>query len=204
MLFKKHQSLKYIFNRLRQKLYEKRNPDAPWMTPKAIELLDQLITSDDIGVEYGSGRSTRWFARRCKHLTSFENNKKWFEIVSKQITSFTNVSYEFHDLNKDPMESSYCRSIKQFPDESLDFIVIDGKCRELIASNSVTKLKRGGLLIFDNAERYLPNDFDIPESIGNDGALIHDRIKILMESTGMWRRIWTTNGVTATLLMFKS
>ena len=89
-MLKKHHSIQYVYNRLQQKIFEIKNPDTPWMTKESIRLLNQLITPHDIGVEYGSGRSTFWFAKRCKHLTSFENNKKWYDIVSKKITSLNN------------------------------------------------------------------------------------------------------------------
>jgi predicted O-methyltransferase YrrM len=169
----------------------------------SIELLDQLINSNDIGVEYGSGRSTFWFAKRCKHLTSFENNKKWFTIVSSKIATLKNVTYELLELNEDPIAAAYYKSIFNFNNESLDFIVIDGKYRDLIAIEAIEKLKKGGILIFDNAERYFPNKYNVPESIGNNSDKVPVQIKQLVKTTENWRKIWTTNGVTTTLLMFK-
>ena len=203
MVVKKHHSISYIINRLRQKLFEYQNPDVPWMTQRSIELLDQLINSNDMGVEYGSGRSTFWFAKRCKHLTSYENNAKWFTIVSSKIATLTNVRYELLALDAHPTHSTYYNSILNFKNESLDFIVIDGKYRDLIAIEAIEKLKTGGILIFDNAERYLPNKYNVPESIGNDSEKVSVQMKQFVKATENWRKIWTTNGVTTTLLMFK-
>ena len=42
-MLKKHQTPKYIYYRLKQILFEKRNSHYPWMTSQSINLLDQLI-----------------------------------------------------------------------------------------------------------------------------------------------------------------
>ena len=38
-----------------------------------------------VGVEWGSGRSTKWFAGKIRHLTSIEDNADWHAIVTKQL-----------------------------------------------------------------------------------------------------------------------
>ena len=47
------------------------------------------------------------------------------------------------------------------------------------------------------------NPFNIPESIGKSNNGISKLMEQFSKETKTWRRIWTTNGVTATLLMFK-
>jgi hypothetical protein len=63
---------RYVCNRTRQYLYERRHPDAQWLTPAAIGLLGSLLRPTDGGAEFGSGRSTIWFAERVTGLTSIE------------------------------------------------------------------------------------------------------------------------------------
>ena len=203
MFIKKHHTFRFVLSRIKQKIFDIKYPDVPWMTPTSIDLLEQLIKLDDVGIEYGSGRSTLWFAKRCKYLTSIENNKQWYDIVSKKISKLNNVNYELHNLTEKPLDSSYYKTINRFKSGTIDFIIIDGKYREPLAIKAIEILKNGGLLIFDNAERHLPNNYNIPESIGKSNNGISKLMEQFSKETKTWRRIWTTNGVTATLLMFK-
>lgn len=205
-MLKKHYTLTFIYNRFKQKIYEIKNPDTPWMTSQSIKLLDQLITKDDNGVEYGSGRSTFWFAQRCKHLTSFEHNEIWFEIVNKKLSLLRNLNviYKLKELNDNPLNSEYYKSIDSFKDLTLDFVIVDGKYRDIVALKAINKLKMGGLLILDNAERYLPNNLNVPESISNDMENVEANWGKFINKVEKWRKIWTTNGVTTTLLLIKT
>lgn len=203
IIIKKHISISYIVSRLKQILYFKKYPDNPWMTKDSVNLLEQLIKKTDVGLEYGSGKSTKWFAMRCKHLTSIEHNKEWFEIVSRKIKNQNNVDYRLLSLNDNPVESDYYKSIYEFSDKSLDFIINDGKFRDLIASEGIKKIKCGGIYILDNAERYLQNNLNLPESMisGWDTSL---NWKYFNEITDKWRKIWTSDGVSSTLILIKT
>ena len=78
----KHLTPRYIFNKISRLIDERINPDNPWLTPESVKILNSIIKNDDVGVEFGSGRSTKWFAKRMGYLTSIEDNQKWFSIVS--------------------------------------------------------------------------------------------------------------------------
>ena len=82
--------LKWRFN-----TYQKKNAHKPWLTPDAIEALEALLKKTDVGLEYGSGRSTKFFAERLNHLTSVEHHEGWFEQVNQElkIEGFENVEY---------------------------------------------------------------------------------------------------------------
>ena len=47
----------------------------------------------------------------------------------------------------------YVQAIDQYPDESLDLVMVDGRSRVACIHHSVTKVKRGGFLILDDAAR---------------------------------------------------
>lgn len=202
-MLKKHHNAVYVKSRLKQIFYFKKYPDNPWMTKDSINLLEQLIKKTDVGLEYGSGKSTKWFAKRCKHLTSIEHNKDWFEIVSRTIKNQNNIDYRLLSLNENPFESKYFKSIFEFADESLDFIINDGKYRDLIASEGLKKIKYGGIYILDNAERYIENNFNLPESMTSDwNTSVH--WKHFNEITSKWRNIWTIDGVSSTLILIRT
>jgi hypothetical protein len=55
--------------------YEERtNPDRPWLTLTANKFLEQWIQPSDRVVEFGSGRSTLWFAKHAGSVLSIEDN----------------------------------------------------------------------------------------------------------------------------------
>ena len=69
-----HRTPRYVYHRTRQLCYERAHPDEPWLTPAAIGLLATLLRPADTGAEFGSGRSTLWFAARVAALTSVEHD----------------------------------------------------------------------------------------------------------------------------------
>jgi predicted O-methyltransferase YrrM len=203
-MIKRHYSLSYIFHKLRLGLLEFRKPDLPWLTKDAVNLLNQLILPTDNGLEFGSGRSTSWLAGRCAKLVSVESDDVWYNKVKRDLRSRRNVEYHLKVAEKSAAEQSpYLDVFDQIEDQSIDFILNDGKIRDLVALRSMCKLRYGGLLIIDNAERYLPNSLKIPESLGN-GAAKNENWKRFLAETNTWRRIWTSNGVTSTLILIKS
>ncbi len=56
-------------------------PVAPWMAPQSIERLAQLLQPQHRLLEFGSGRSTAWYAARVKEVVSIEPNATWAEKV---------------------------------------------------------------------------------------------------------------------------
>src|SRR5271157_1158335 len=90
-----HWSPRYFWNRLNEKAYRRSHPQEPWLTPTADLMLETYLLKTDVGLEFGSGRSTLWFARHVAHLTSVEHNPVWFERISRQIkdAGLANVNY---------------------------------------------------------------------------------------------------------------
>lgn len=196
---------RYAVARLKLWTFEMKNPGLPWLTQDSIRLMGQLIRPTDVGMEFGSGRSTIWLAARCSHLESIEHNERWYKFLQEQISNSSNVVYQFKSIETgSDGKSDYLSPLEQRDSESLDFILNDGKKRDLVFELAISRLKKGGLLILDNAERYFPNPFKVPESIGNDVRAVSLSWQPLVHEVRSWRKIWTTNGVTCTLLLFKS
>jgi hypothetical protein len=133
-----------------------------------------------------------------------ENNEQWFQIVSKQIKHLDHVKYYYKSVDQSkPEKSEYLDVLDNLSSNSVDYILNDGKIRGHVAIASIGKLKSGGLFILDNAERYLPNDLSIPSSMGNNILELTEEWKKFAATTEAWRRIWTTDGVSSTLILFK-
>ena len=93
----RHWTPRYIKNRIALEIWGKRNPNAPWLTRDAIRLLDDYLEPSHVCLEWGSGRSTRWFAGRVAHITSVESDPSWYARV-ESVLSAARVSNVDHRL----------------------------------------------------------------------------------------------------------
>ena len=198
-----HWKPRYIVNRIQLLIHERTHPDSPWLSQAMIEILGSWLQPQHQGLEWGSGRSTLWFAQRVNHLISIEHDESWYRRINSQLkeTKLGNVDYR---LCRNPRE--YVSCVEQLPREQLDFVLIDGiaATRDRCALAAVPILKVGGILIIDNCNWYLPNDSRAPDSRrAGQGAASHDW-ELFLQRVCTWRRIWTTNGVTDTALWVKS
>jgi predicted O-methyltransferase YrrM len=204
----RHLTPGYVYNRVRQARYEHGHPDDPWLTPAAIRLLGTLLRPADRGAEFGSGRSTLWFASRVAALTSVEHDGEWHAAVCERLNGLgvSNV-HCVHVPEDQPMEhgdsSAYARVAFTFPDASLDFALVDGHYRDYSAKFILPKIKPGGLLIIDNVNWYLPSQSKSPNSrTAALGPKTPAWAEVAEELAG-WRTIWTSSGVWDTAIFIK-
>lgn len=177
------------------------HPDAPWLVAQAVEFLSKWLRPTDVGFEWGSGRSTIWFAKRVRRLISVEHDKQWVDIVLRQLGQLQNVELCYRQL--EPNDGwDYIGPIQEIcPDESLDFCLVDGRLRERCAVEAVSKVKPGGLLILDNVDRYLPSDDSTPSSRRDYQNEIWTTFH--KEMVAEWRYLQFSNGVSTTGIWVK-
>lgn len=204
----RHRTMRYVYNRTRQILYERAHPADPWLTPAAIRLLRDLLRPADRGLEFGSGRSTIWFARRVATLTSVEHDERWHASVSATLRDrgLGNVDYILAPGDQ-PMErgwdSTYAKTALAFPDASLDFALVDGHYRDYSAKFTLPKLKPGGMLIIDNVNWYLPCRSKAPNSRTAALGPKTPAWAEVADELAQWRTIWTSSGVWDTAIFIK-
>lgn len=204
----RHWTPRYIRDRLNEIIYQRRFPDRPWLTAYAVEFLDGWLLPTDIAVEFGSGRSTLWFAKRVAKLTSVEHDAAWHERVSGQINTsgIQNVTYLFFDEDETTVNvesSQYVSIITGIEDNSVDFTLIDGIFRGYCARKMADKIRPGGLLAVDNANWFLPCESRSPGSRNRAQGPSDGNWAEFLGLVSGWRCFWTTSGVTDTALYFK-
>jgi len=118
-------------------------PDLPWLTFNAVARLEGLIRPDWRMVEFGSGMSTLWFAKRVASLHSIEHDPGWYATVAAQLP--VGVRYDLR-------EPSTYAGLSDHPDGSLDLVVVDGIQRAECVQAAIPKLRRGGWLYLDNTD----------------------------------------------------
>lgn len=188
--------------------YQRLNPHTPWITPPIITALERLLDKEMLGFEFGSGRSTLFYAQRIQFIWAIEHDEAWYakvyeDISKKQIGNiglrlvkpekeidYPNISSENHiDLTsqeypvKDDLFKCYVDSLDEFENEYFDFVAVDGRARVSCALKAMGKLKPGGILLLDNSER-------------KRYASIHREL-------AKWPKIVGTTGLTDTTLWLK-
>ena len=197
----RHWTFRYVKNRVIQILHEKTHPNDPWLTRQSVHILADLLQDTDTGLEFGSVRSTIWFAQRTSRVISIEHDFKWYQSVGQKIQDLnleSKIDYRYCDNIAD-----YVGQIDSLEDNSIDYCLIDGKARDECTLKVLPKLKHEGILIIDNINLYLPNASRSPNSIrrfDNTKDSAWASVQIQLDS---WEMVWTTNGVSDTALWIK-
>jgi len=204
----RHWTLRYLWNRFNDKRYRSQHPDDPWLAPEAIHFLETYLRPTDTGLEFGSGRSTIWFAKRIQSLTSVEHNPEWHARVSKGLKdlNISNVSYHLHQKSNEDRSgtnSEYVGITKSITPASLNFVLVDGIYRAQCVLQCIPLLLPGGILIIDNVNKYLPSDSIAPNSRSIAEGPIDAEWENVLELIQTWRSYWTGNGVSDTAVYFK-
>ena len=198
-----HWTPRYIKDRLAEMYYHRSFPDHPWLTQASNQILGSYLWRDDIGLEFGSGRSTIWLAKHVQHLTSAEHDETWYTEVSRRLAEkgLNNVDYHFlsHDKKEEEgADASYVRLLDSFETESLDFVLVDGIYRDYSALGAIRVIRPGGLLIIDNVNWFLPCRSYSPSSRTAQQGPKGEIWKEVHRAISQWRRIWTSSGITDT------
>jgi predicted O-methyltransferase YrrM len=195
----------YLFAKYSDFRFRRKYPDAPWITATAVQILDSWLKESDTGVEFGSGRSTIWFAQRVSHLLSVENNREWYERINSELIRLgisTKVTYRFCETSNG--DNAYSEQVNDVANESIDFALVDGRKRKECMESAMPKLKKGGMLILDNAERFVPNKlrggYSTVHTHRNQWA---DGWEYIREELDSWRKIVTVDGIRDTRIWIK-
>lgn len=168
-----------LVGRLRYYFWEKMNPDTPWLCMGTVKFCDRLLRPSMRVLEFGSGRSTIWFAQRAGHVTSVESRSDWHSIISHRLRhhKLTNVDYRLIPLSHSEVEAEhvqcdpmvpYVRVADDLPDGGLDLVVVDGHYRNHCIRRAIPKIKSGGHLLVDDVNFWasiehlpVPRDWEI-------------------------------------------
>jgi hypothetical protein len=128
--------------------------------------------------EYGCGGSTLFFTSRAASVTSVEHNAVWVNLVRASIPATQQNKWRLLQIEAtrrsdsellDPADpelyassdeshgssnfEAYARAIDRYPDHHFDIVLIDGRARPSCVMHSHRKVKPGGFLILDDAQR---------------------------------------------------
>jgi hypothetical protein len=198
-----HWSAAYLWAKAGVMWWQWRHPDAPWLTRDAVERMEAWLRPEHRVLEWGAGRSTGWFAKRAGSVVSIEHDATWHAKVARELrdAGLGNV-----DLRHEPEAGVGYRDPVDLR-EPFDLILVDGRRRGECALRAVASVAPGGWLVVDDAERYLPLRLrpdelprtppDLRGRSPQDCEPPWDRV---VDATGGWRLVWTSDGVSDTAL----
>ena len=141
--------------------------DSPWWTFASIDVVrDHLAQRPGARVlEWGSGASTVWLAKRAGHVTAIEHDVEWAERVRPLVGANVDILTvpPTQGLSADPIISAkpghegldftdYVHAVDALPGQ-FDLVVIDGRAREACLPRALARLAEGGMVVFDNVDR---------------------------------------------------
>lgn len=123
-------------------------PRRPMISYRATRVIAGRLTPESVVVEFGSGMSTLWFARRCRSLLSIEDDSYWHALVERRLRSdgASHVRYELRSA------ATYSQ-VHDLPDASVDFVLVDGSQRARCITAILPKIRAGGALYLDNSDK---------------------------------------------------
>ncbi len=197
-----HRTPRYVLARLREIVFQKCNPGAPWLGPQAVRTLEQLLSPEQSGLECGAGRSTLWVARRVYFLESWEENGDWFRRVATRLSEKGISNVALKKVSSLPEE--YLRKVAQIPPESLHFALVDSEsAREVLAPALLSKIRPGGFLMLDNVNWFLPSDSRAPHSRSRSQGPLNRHWEAFLDAVAGWEVLWMSSGVTDTAFYIK-
>ena len=143
-------------------------------------------------VEFGSGMSTAWIARRARSVTAVEHNPQWRMKVVQQLAQA--------GLSKNAQV--LLRTLDNYLDlelaEKPRLVVVDGELREECVNWAMRNVAEGGFIYLDNSDRDSGEDSGASRArmiaLANTGAIEIEAIRgyppgILAPTEGMLARV---------------
>lgn len=151
----------------------------PWITFGATRFLGRKLSRHARVFEYGAGGSTLYFAKRAAEVVSVEHDAAWLDRTRREMERLRLLGrWQPHLAEPAPPETphllpethpdayastdpswagksfkKYAGTIDRYPHEYFDIVLIDGRARPACFRHALPKVKVGGYIILDNAER---------------------------------------------------
>lgn len=133
----------HLRSSLASRAMDRHGDPLPWFTYSAIQFLLMKNFQEKTVLEWGSGQSTLFWAKRAKSVFSLEADQKWFEKIKSSAprnVSLHLVKFDVSDV--DPLIAG----------QSFDVIVCDGMDRYACAAKSISHIAPDGVIIVDNSD----------------------------------------------------
>lgn len=132
----------------------------PFWPYDAIEWLAAALPPRAHVFEYGGGGSTLWLEDRGATVTVTEHDGEWYKALASRLTADATLLFRpatsvgtITSRRVRGYFDEYAAAIDDQRDGSLDLVIVDGRARVECVRRAMPKVKPGGLLLFDDADR---------------------------------------------------
>jgi len=125
----------------------KKKEPIPWVTYSFIDFIESRLLKNFSILEFGSGNSTLFYAKRVKEVVTIEGDYDWYLKIKNEIPS--NVRLIYSDSTNIEEYSSTPFQL----DTKYDLIIIDGANRNECVFNSVKNASKTCVIVLDDSER---------------------------------------------------
>jgi hypothetical protein len=133
-----------------QRFDQTNNLVEPWLTHPALDVIKGWDLANMQVLEWGSGRSTAWWADKCRYVMSIEADLNWFNTVHQELFPTYQDKAELIDRNCNEGDQSKIDFYTAVPKwYTPDIVVVDGVLRYECILKALTLL-RPLILIIDN------------------------------------------------------
>jgi predicted O-methyltransferase YrrM len=101
--------------------------------------------------EFGGGGSTAWFGDRAGSVVTIEHDSSWYTEIIQAVRDLPHVTVRL--VSAAHFDSCYSTSIDVEPEDSLDLVLVDGRCRVACVVHAMSKVRTGGLIVLDDSDR---------------------------------------------------
>ena len=124
-------------------------PETPWISYDAIEVLRKHLHKKSRVLEFGSGMSTIWYAKKAGEVYSVDDYRPWFLKIQKKIIerNINNISYHFSETKDDYI------NFRASDELGFDLIMVDGSHRSECLAQSLKLIRAGGIVYLDNSDK---------------------------------------------------
>ena len=122
-------------------------PELPWLGFSAVTCIEQLLQPHWCLLEFGSGMSTVWFARRVGQIVSIETDPEWHSRVTALLRNrglSERVESRLVPASLEGLASTLPRGV--------DFALVDGTSRDVATALALSVVKPGGYIYLDNSD----------------------------------------------------
>ncbi len=142
----------------------------PWIPFLAIQFLEAILRPEMKVFEWGSGGSTVFFAQRVSRIVSIEHEREWYGKAGGALRGVGNAECYLIEPEHGAIAESKSDALAYFSEsvpgrnfkayasaiddyEPFDVVMIDGRARPSCVMHAQRKVRPGGFLLLDDAER---------------------------------------------------
>lgn len=128
----------------------------PWLTWPFMDWVKTQDLSQKTVLEFGAGRSTAWWRKKCKWVDSIDANPAWASqaMADCLVNGLENGNIYYKGIPDGRADEYLSEYMGMIPETQYDVVIVDGIYRTEMLAWAIDHMKgRNGLLFIDNLDQ---------------------------------------------------